>query len=192
MPLNFLLDEFPNQVKIDEAVYDIKCDFKSILLIMQLFEDQLFNDEEKLINSLNIFYNEKIPKNISKAYENMIDFIKLYENHESSNNKVMDYVVDSGRIYAAFRQVYNIDLSNNNMHWFLFNCLLENISDGKPRLFEIIQLRAMELDDKMTTKQKALIRKLKKEYSLEKEEDVCNSFADSFLIGVKGVNKNGN
>lgn len=194
MSFNFLLDNFPHQVKIEEAVYDINSDYKSVLMIMQLLENQLFTDEEKLLNSLNIFYKGKIPKDISKAYSSMIDFMRMYEDIQNNKkvNKVLDYEIDSGRIYSAFRQVYQIDLITQKIHWFLFNCLLENISEGKPKLIEIIQLRTMELDDKMPTKQKALLRKLKREYSLEKQEDVCNSFANSFFLGVKGANRNGN
>ncbi len=194
MSFNFLLDDFPNQVKIEGAVYDINSDFKSILLIMQLLENQLFTDEEKLLNSLDIFYKGKIPKNISKAYSSMMDFMRMYEEMQENKKscRVLDYEIDSGRIYSAFRQVYHIDLNIHKLHWFLFNCLLENISEGKPKLIEIIQLRTMELDDKMPYKQKALLRKLKREYSLEKQEDVCNSFANSFFLGVKGANKNGN
>lgn len=191
MPFNFLLDEFPDEVVVEKVAYRVRCDFKSILAIMQLFNDTIFSDDEKLLASITMFYENKIPSNIMQAYVEMLKFIKVYdqihiEQDNKNETKILDFSIDSGRIYSAFIQIYKIDLSIENMHWFKFKCLLENVNDGKPRLLQVMEIRDMDIDNSLPTKQKVKLRKLKKEYSLEKQEDISNAFANSFFLGVKG------
>ncbi|MEG2751364.1 MAG: Gp15 family bacteriophage protein [Anaerorhabdus sp.] len=194
MPFNFLLDEYPDEVIVENVVYKVRCDFRVILSIMQLLDNPTFSDDEKLYNALSIFYEKEIPNNIIDAYTEMIDFIRVYDQDISKNksdNKILDFEIDSGMIYAAFLQLYHIDIRVEKIHWFKFNCLLENINDGKPKLLHIMEIRDMEIDNDMSPKQRLKLRKLKREYSLEKQEDISNSFANSFFLGVKGGVKNG-
>ncbi|MEF9892099.1 MAG: Gp15 family bacteriophage protein [Anaerorhabdus sp.] len=192
MSFNFLLDEYPTQIVINEVVYEIDTDFKSVLRIIQLLDDNIFSDEEKIVNSVFMFYREKIPKNMNIAYLEMMNFISIFNEKKSGNEdktRIIDYDIDSGLIYTAFIQCYQIDLSFNKMHWFKFCCLLENLSDSKPSLMHIMEIRTLEIDENYSSKQKSKLRKLKRKYSLEKQEDICNSFANSFFLGVKGGTK---
>ncbi|SJZ56987.1 Gp15 family bacteriophage protein [Anaerorhabdus furcosa] len=189
MSFNFLLDEYPNEVIVEEVVYKVNTDFKCILSIIQLLDNDLFCEQEKIINSIRIFYGNNIPRNTSLAFNELIGFIQLYQEEKTNSkkhNKVIDYTIDSGLILSAFMQVYKINLIETNLHWFAFSCLLENISDEQIRLIQIMNIRSMEIDENYSAKQKQRIRKLKKEYSLEKQEDISNDFANSFFLGVKG------
>lgn len=191
MSFNFILNEYPNEVIVDEECVNVNTDFKCILAIIQLLNDDLFSNEEKVKSSLELFYISKIPTNTSDAYLEMLNFIHMYkeENESKSRNKkeprVMDYEIDSGAIYSAFIERYQIDLREVTMHWFKFSVLLENLSAEKPRLLQLIEIRGMEIDEKLDSKDKAKLRKLKNEYSLEEKEDIMSSFADAFLFGAR-------
>lgn len=191
MPFDFILDEYPSEVIIDETAYKIETDFKRILSIMQFLSDDLFTEDEKLMNALHLFYTTQIPQDVHKAYREFISFISVYRENDERDKphvKLLDYARDSGAIVAAFIQSYKIDLTEATMHWFKFCNLLENLSDGKPRLLNLIEIRDMKIDEKMDPKDRARLRKLKKEYSLEEKQDV--SFADAFLFGAKGGTEN--
>lgn len=192
MSFNFLLDEYPNEVIVEGVVYKIKADFKCILSIIQLLNDDVFCEQEKIINSIRLFYDDIIPKNVDIAFKEMTRFLQLYHDEKSisvNSIKVIDYSIDSGLIFSAFWQLYKINLSRVKLHWFMFICLLENISDDQLKLVQIMNIRNMEIDENYSAKQKMRIRKLKKEYSLEKQEDISNAFANSFFLGVKGGQK---
>ncbi|MEA4875398.1 Gp15 family bacteriophage protein [Anaerorhabdus sp.] len=192
MSFNFLLDEYPNEVIINEVAYTIESNFKEILKVLQLHNDNAFSEEEKILNSISLFYKTEIPHNFQEAYNEMLNFIKMYSTDEQNQTKspsILDYEIDNRMIYSAFKQNYRIDLNKENIHWYEFNCLLENLSDNKPKLVQIMEIRAMEIDENYSSKHKAKLRKLKREYSLEKQEDICNSFANSFFLGVKGGQK---
>ncbi|MEG0416702.1 MAG: Gp15 family bacteriophage protein [Erysipelothrix sp.] len=196
MPFNFILDEYPNEVIVDEEIFKVHADFKSILCILQYLNDDLFLDEEKVKGSLALFYGETIPRDTNNAYTEMLDFIHIYRDEKVSNKsnskkepRLLDYEIDSGAIYSAFLEKYQIDLTEATMHWFKFNTLLENLSDEKPRLLQLMEIRGMEIDEQLDSKDKARLRKLKKEYSLEEKEEVFGSFADAFLFGAKAGGK---
>lgn len=44
--------------------------------------------------------------------------------------RIFDYIEDGGRIVAAFQQVYGIDLTDCDMHWWRFKMLLDNLPEG--------------------------------------------------------------
>lgn len=190
MPFNFILNEYPKEVVIDEVAFQVNTDFKRILGIIQLLNDDLFSNEEKVKASLALFYDSSIPNNTNEAYSEMLNFIHVYKEEKESNSpgkkepRVMDYEIDSGAIYTAFIEKYQIDLQEVTMHWFKFSTLLENLSAEKPRLLQLIEIRGMEIDEKLDSKDKAKLRKLKNEYSLEEKEDIMRSFADAFLFGA--------
>lgn len=191
MSFNFILDEYPKEIVIDEAIFLINTDFKRILGIIQLLNDDLFSNEEKVKASLALFYDTSIPEETNEAYGAMLDFIHMYKEEKGSNKsgkkepRVMDYEIDSGAIYSAFIEKYQIDLQEVIMHWFKFSVLLENLSAEKPRLLQLIEIRGMEIDEKLDSKDKAKLRKLKSEYSLEEKEDIMCSFANAFLFGAR-------
>ncbi|MEG0165932.1 Gp15 family bacteriophage protein [Anaerorhabdus sp.] len=192
MPFNILLDEYPNSVVIDEVEYSINSNFKLILEIIRLLNNDLYTNNEKVKFALCLFYSEQLPSVQEKAYDEMLKFIHMYKEGKETKLKgkkeprLLDYDIDSGSIYSAFLQQYNIDLTEETMHWFKFLTLLENLSDGNPKLMRIMEIRGMEIDNDMDQKQRAKLRKLKKEYSLEDTNEVVSNIADAFFFGVGG------
>lgn len=188
MRFNFLLDEFPTKVVVKEREYEIDSSFKTILNIIRISEDFLFSENEKVAINLELFYKGVLPSNLTEAYGEMMNFIGMYDEGKLKKKdkvKSFDYQIDADKIHAAFYQQYKIDLLDDTMHWFRFVKLLTNLSGDTPALINAIQIRTMKVDDKMSATEKARIRKLKKEYSLNDNEDENISFAEAFL-GMSG------
>ena len=61
---------------------------------------------------------------------------------DRSGEKAIDYAVDSDYIYAAFMEMYGIDLVESEMHWYKFQSLLRGLHGTK--LNEIIGYRLWE------------------------------------------------
>ena len=59
-----------------------------------------------------------------------------------SSEKATDYTVDADYIYAAFMELYGIDLIESDMHWYKFLALFKGLHGTK--LNEIIGYRLYE------------------------------------------------
>ena len=176
MIFDYLIDSFPNQIEIDEKVYEVNCDFKSILRILALSEDESFTEIERKVNALRIFYKKESPSDVEKATTEMDLFIRCYQEiktESKSREKAFDFQIDSMDIYSAFFQMYHIDLECSDMHWFKFQALFININDGRPNIMNKMAVRTTDISG-MSSEQQVKYTKLKREYSLEEVE----SYAD--------------
>lgn len=170
---NYLTNSFPETVKVDGKEFSISCDFKSVVKIVCLEEDDAFNRQEKIVNELKIFYGLSIPGNIDDAYKEMWKFISGHDNSVNTsteiNRKIFDFEIDSGLIYEAFFNQYHIDLLNTEMHWFKFMCLLQNINNDHVKLNEVIFCRGVVINNDMSDSQRKYYRQMKEKYALEGE-----------------------
>lgn len=64
-----------------------------------------------------------------------------------SNERILDYEIDSDYIYSAFLGQYGIDLLETEMHWHKFCALLHGVNKST-RLHEIMGYRRYEGKDK--------------------------------------------
>lgn len=186
MSFNYLIHDFPESVWVNEKEYSVNFGFKTIVAILSLFEDPLFSEQEKINNSLALFYKKVIPSG-TEGYMAMMEFISCYQEiktEKKARERAFDYEVDSSRIFSAFLQIYGIDLSKENMHWFKFMSLFENLNDGTPQIVQVMQYRVMEISSSMSKEQQAFYRKMKKEYSLKKQDESThqNELANIFLM----------
>lgn len=185
---DFLIDDYPKSLTIDGIDVLIDSDFKTIIKIINVLETPIYSFFEKQMIAINAFYPSL--KNISNpilCFDEMIRFIHLYrdEKNEDDNQKVFDFTKDSGRILAAFIQCYNIDLSTINMHWFKFYTLLENISDSKPQLLQVMELRATKITNAMDAEQRIALRKAKKRISLDDIDTDELNIGDTIFKAIK-------
>ena len=190
---NYLINDYPTSVFLDDKEYDINSDFKTMLKIIEIIDDDLFTQNEKINNIVYLFYVECdfTTDKLYLAYEEIIKFMSCYKESEKSNKnnkRTIDYSADSSFIYSAFIQLYQIDLSKTNLHWFKFSSLINNLNDGKPFIVELMQCRSVVISESMSVEQKKYYRKMQKEYAIEHDVKVT-SFADS-LFGLTngGVN----
>ena len=190
---NYLTNNYPSSIFIKEKEYAINSDFKTLLKIIEIIDDAIFSENEKILNSIYLFYKDENSidlKLVYEAYEEIIKFIGCYKESEKvnkSNKKTIDYSIDSCFIYAAFIQLYNIDLSVTKLHWFKFVALLNNLNEGKPFLLELINCRAIDINDTMSIEMKKYYLNMKKEYGLS-NSDETRSFANTLSDLIKKSN----
>lgn len=165
---NLLLDKLPKEFK-GKA---FNTDFRQVLKAFNLFKDEDLTDNEKTFIFVRIFF-DSFDRNEINEY---IEFLNWYilgadENKESEEEEsVFDWEIDANYIYSAFKQVYNIDLSEVNMHWWRFISLFNGLPEGT-KLSEIIKIRTMEIpkQTKENIKQISAIKKAKNFFALNKE-----------------------
>jgi len=97
-----------------------------------------------------------------------------HDNVVSSNDNeepVMDFYQDQWRIISAFRSQYGIDLTdaNTDMHWWMFMGLLSTLNDCA--FTRACDIRGQTIDSDMAPKEKARIKKLKKMYVIQNDEE---------------------
>lgn len=201
MAFHFLIDEYPNTIQLSDGnEYRVVTNFKQILTIIELIDDPLFTEAEILQMMVGSFYLDKIPTElIEEAHKELLDFMAMYEDREDTEAKeqrgikIFDYKKDSGKVYAAFLQQYRIDLRNSDMHWFEFSNLLNNLNDGKPNLVEVLQIRSMTNEDMkdLSPSTKSHYRKLKRKYSLDREQEEFIQRESTFDSIIDALNKEG-
>lgn len=185
MEFNYILDEFPDAVVVNNVEVKIDANFKTILRILRALEDEMLDKYERLVLSLVLFYGEYIDdENIQKKmFEAMMNFISLYKLDEEKSNKqkLFDFNEDSMYIYSAFYSQYSIDLNEiEYMHWFKFVALFGELKSDCVHS-QIVNIRSKKITDKMTSAEKEELRKLKKRHALkasikEREQQQMNTY----------------
>lgn len=191
MSYDFLTESFPETVIVDGKEVRVRTSYRCILEILSFFKDELFTEVEKLSISLVIFYID-LPENKEMAMKEMMRFIRCYtdekQNNEENREDPFDFEIDSSSIYSAFFQIYGIDLSEIDLHWFQFLSMFENLNDGTPNLVNIMNIRQMKIDASLPNDKKAELRRLKRKYSLSAEKDTfhkSNELAGLLSSGLK-------
>ena len=96
-----------------------------------------------------------------------------YHDHaegETEGLRYIDYDVDQWRIYADFRQIYGIDLSLEDMHWWMFCGLLWNMPYEQSTTLQVIGIRKREVTDGMKPAERKALVESKKLYEIEQLE----------------------
>lgn len=174
--MNILTDELPCAVIIDNAEVPINTDFRISLKFEMLIQSDI-PDKDKIKKALKLYY-PKIPKNIERAVERIVEFYsgnseKNDSKSQSSGRKIQpvySFRYDSDYIYSAFLQVYNIDLTAVKMHWYKFRALFKSLPEYC-EIVKIIGYRAMPITSDMSKKQREHYQKLKKIYALPRSEN---------------------
>ena len=96
-----------------------------------------------------------------------------------SDQIVFDFNIDAGRVYAAFRQVYGLDLRQEQMHWWIFLELFRALPEGT-QLSKVIEIRAKKITKDMDEDSKRALRKAKRAYAIQ--QDAAPNFS-AFLRG---------
>lgn len=164
---NILLDELPHAY----MGHELKTDFRQVLKFFKMQNDTDLSEEEKLNITLKQFFEKPIKR------QDFVDFIAYYikggsevQSEESENNEPIffDWDIDANYIYAAFMQVYKIDLVNEHMHWWKFLALYKALPDTT-KLSSIIEIRLKKPPkaDKYNREYINSLMKMKKYYRIE-------------------------
>ncbi len=86
-----------------------------------------------------------------------------------SQERILDFRLDEGYIYASFRQAYGMDLhrEEGRLHWKTYLALFQGLPDGT-KIREVMRIRAMKLPEpsRYNHKQIEQIIRLKSYYAL--------------------------
>lgn len=198
--MNIILDTMPDFLEVGGEKIFINTDFRTWIR----FDEALFwSDkpmEERLFSALDICYCGKIPADINGAMRAAIGFYaqkeeemkEIGENAQngqevSSRSKhTYSFTYDASLIYAAFLAQYGIDLTKDDMHWWLFRALFEGLADEN-KICKVMEIRSVDLSKIKDKEQKAHYRRLKRIYRLpdlrcaeEQEADMINALSVVF------------
>ena len=166
---NILLNDLP----VSYRGVKIRTDFKQGLKFFRILSSDRFTDEQKprlIISAL----LEEFPHGADpqEVLDYLIEYIsggnKPME-EDSKQERVFDWNVDVELVYAAFMQVYRIDLLNEEMHWWKFLALFNGLPDGT-KLSQIIEIRGKDIPKNADAKYKARLTELKERFALDVEE----------------------
>ena len=175
--MNILTDELPEAIEIGGVEYKINADFRTCMRIMADFESQELTDHEKVYLMIrNLFIDP--PENFAEAVRLAMLFLNCGETAEASeaiehdgfaeaaqNEKYYSFRKDAGLIYAAFRQVYGINLSRDALHWWEFAALFAGMG-GDTAFSNLVSLRKRVADGKAT----------------KEEIETANEMGDAFYV----------
>lgn len=159
--MNLLIENFPTAVEIDGVEYELNCDFKTCIRIILAFEDEALADVEKQCVLLNNLYRD-LPANVPLALELGLKFLNGGEQSAEEygySPRVYSFDKDAKLIFAAFRQTHNIDLENENMHWWKFLALFMDLG-SETSFCNLISLRRRLKTGKATKEEKAMAREM--------------------------------
>jgi len=187
---NPIIDAPPTYAEIKGRRLAINTDFKYMLDYLRLSADENETEEDKILCGLDLMFEKGWNRD---DMQEMQDFLNWYANcgevveekekkKASSEPKSFDILIDSGRIYAAFLQVYGISLRKAKMHWWIFMTLLEGLPSGT-RLSEVCELRLRKETKSMSAEDKVKLAKAQERYSLNKRETVSKRVA-SIMRGM--------
>jgi hypothetical protein len=184
--MNLLVDKLPT----DYEGLKINTNFRSFILFELLMQDKELSNEEKILLSIRLFYEEEI-KDVKKAIEGILWFYRCGEEIKENSSKTTDksnkkqiysYEYDAKYIYSAFLDQYGVDLNEiDHLHWFKFKAMFEGLkSDNK--ICEIMGYRAIDLSKIKDKEEKKKYKRLQRQWALpdnrtieEKEQDFANS-----------------
>ena len=137
--MNILIDNLPHHVEIDGVKYQINCDFRTSIRFELLIQESDLSIQDKVNQALKLYFNE-IPYNTKKAVEQIIWFYSCggsdrdkcsNDNATSSNltQRAYSFEYDKNYIFSAFYQIYGIDLTKKDLHWWKFKALFNSLTD---------------------------------------------------------------
>lgn len=188
---NPLIDEPPRAVEVEGFEYPVQTDYRQALAYFRALEDPDSDQTEKTLLGLRLFFGDRIQRGHVEALARELKWFLNCGKPEvgpSREEKVFDLLEDSGRIYAAFLQVYQINLRKVRMHWWIFCELLEGLPSGT-HLATVIDIRSRSLPKGTSPEAKEAAQKLlraKARYKLGADRpgrDAMSQFLD-FLKGI--------
>ena len=101
--------------------------------------------------------------------------------------KIYDYEHDSEIIFASFMKSYNINLQRDNLHWWEFKSLFDNI-DEDSKLYKIMEIRSVNLSQVKDKDKKNYYKKMKDLYKLpdnisKSEKEKLDELGKMLLVG---------
>ena len=154
----------------------IYADYRNMIRFEQILDDDTLSDAAKTVLGVSQLFDELPPGGIERAVDRLQWFYSRgkaasEEDGQQGGKKAvraydLTYDADASCIYAAFRQAYQIDLTEiPYLHWWAFLALLENLPDCTA-MAQRMQLRAMDLSKVKDKKMREHYKELQKQVAL--------------------------
>ena len=171
--------DYPKYVKIGEKKYKINTDFRAAIECQEIALDDSIGDLERPLAIIyKLFGDDGLDD--SNNYEKLLELAQKYlscgKEIDSKTNEEpdMDFIQDMPYIKASFRSDYNINLDDEEMHWWEFYDLINGLSNSEMGnccvLNRIRNLRTFDTKDIKDQKELAKINEAKKQVALKKRE----------------------
>jgi hypothetical protein len=167
--------DFPTALEIGGISYDIRCDFRAILDIMDVLADPDVSDEERAIVALSIFYIGFDPMSAAREEnEEAINGMKWFisggrESERDKEPRVMDWDQDFHLIVAPINHVLGYECrSVKHLHWWTF--LAAYMEIGECYFQQVVSIRMKKAQGKRLDKaDEEFYRKHKADVDLKRE-----------------------
>lgn len=132
----------PTSAKIGGKLYPINADFRDVLEIINLLNDENRPAYLRWRIAVGLFYEGEIPEECQQeAMEHLADFISYGETAHKSGPKVMDWEQDAQIIIGDINKVAGKDIrSEKQLHWWTFLSYFYGIGEGQ--LSTVISIRS--------------------------------------------------
>lgn len=167
----------PKSLEVDGVSYPIRSDFRTVLLIIQAFNDAELSDFEKSVVCLECLY-EEIPDNVEVALEKAVWFIDGGSlEKKQSQAKVYDWEQDESIIFSAINKVAGFETREKEyMHWWTFLGYFCEIGEGA--FSSAVSIRSKIAKGKKLEKYEKDFLKENKELITLKEKKTPEQIAD--------------
>lgn len=171
--------DYPKYVKIGEKKYKINTDFRVAIECQEIALDNSIGDFERALAIIyKLFGDDGLDD--SNNYEKLLELAQKYlscgkeVDNKANEEPDMDFIQDMPYIKASFRSDYNINLDDEEMHWWEFYDLMNGLSNSEMGnccvLNRIRNLRTFDTKDIKDQKELAKINEAKKQVALKKKE----------------------
>ncbi|MBE6568905.1 MAG: hypothetical protein E7658_01635 [Ruminococcaceae bacterium] len=150
-----LTHPLPDAVFVDGVRIPIRTDYRTGILFGELAKDEDLDDLSRMKLGLWLYCGDRLPDvDLHRLFDALLAFYRgemspdTVENAPSSGNApkggVFDFVWDGDLIYGAFLQVYRMDLTQCELHWWKFLALLTALPPDCP-FMRTAALRCMDI-----------------------------------------------
>ena len=166
--------KYPEYVKVNDRLYKINTDFRVAIRCNEVAQDESIGNFERALAVIYLLFEDGLdnPDDYDGLLEKAQKYLSCGKELENDGEPDMDYVEDMDYIEASFMSDFHIDLSNEQMHWWKFNTLMNGLSNSEMGnccvLNRIRNLRNYDTRDIKDSKQRAKIEKAKRQVALKK------------------------
>jgi len=174
--------------------------YDRVLQVLDAMDDKLLSDNDKVDVALKLLVKWPRPMLSGVKLWNGIyeDCIKPKPPKGKIGPKSFDFSQDAEYIYAAFMQIYRIDLiaERNRLDWREFIALFQGLPEGT-RIVEIMSIRAREYPaaNKYNGDEIKALREAKQAFALDQSGESTTNFREgiaSLFETLKGWAENNN
>lgn len=190
--MNILSDKLPTKIKVNNNIYDINYDYRTIINILLAFEDDELTKDEQMYIMLKNLYKQDIPENdIEEALKKGIKFIDggVVEENKANEKRIYSFKKDGNYIFSGINQTHHIDLTEKtNLHWWVFLSLFMDMS-ADCTFGELVYYRKRKNENKLTKEEKEQYKKIKKLVDLNDEDNESIHARKDFFNKYRELNK---